>query len=95
MPEITFDEVDDSYYIELAKELGALADTLGITYAQASDVLYLRSRCRWTQELENELFELYKNGETPLIYDFGVNEQSKERMKKIVGEVAARYCDYV
>ena len=66
MSEIAFDKPDDSYYKELAKERGALANDLGITYTRASDVLYLRSRYRRTQDLENELIELYKNGETPL-----------------------------
>jgi len=40
-----------------------LAKTLGIPYGWATDIWYLRTRSRWTQELENELIRMAKAGE--------------------------------
>lgn len=39
-----------------------------------SDVSYLRTRNRWTQELEDELIELHLQGTPPNIYEFGVTK---------------------
>lgn len=43
-----------AYMVEHTKEQ---AEKLGLTYAQAEEIVYLRSRSRWTQEKENEMIK--------------------------------------
>lgn len=38
-----------------------VAKELGITEGQATDVVYLRTRSRWTQQLENKLLQCYRD----------------------------------
>lgn len=42
----------------------------------AADVRYLRSRSRWTQELEDELIRLHKEGKPPNMNEFGCSQKS-------------------
>jgi hypothetical protein len=49
----------------------SLAEELGCSVGCAGDVWYLRQRSRWTQELENELIRLHKEGTPPNICEFG------------------------
>ena len=61
------DEANDAmikYIQELAKELG-------VSEACAQDVYYLRSRSRWTKELEQTLIQLHAQGKPPNMCDFG------------------------
>lgn len=59
------------YMIELAHELGISED-------HAEQVHYLRSRSRWTQELEDELIRMGKCGE-PLV---NMSEWPPEEMRQ-------------
>jgi hypothetical protein len=53
------------------EEIKALASELGVSNACAADVSYLRSRSRWTIELEKELIRLHITGEVPNMCEFG------------------------
>lgn len=53
-----------AYIKQLAVELNASEEC-------AMDVFYLRTRSRWTQELENELIQLHKSGVRPNMCEFG------------------------
>lgn len=63
-------KVQDDYYNEMEQHLKSLAEELGCSSVCAGDVWYLRQRSRWTQELENELIRLYKEGTPPNICEF-------------------------
>lgn len=56
---------------ETAKYITKLSEELQVSEACAWDVWYLRSRSRWTQNLENELIQLHKDGNPPNMCDFG------------------------
>lgn len=60
------DRLHDATHIYIQK----LAKDLGIEYLQAADVYYLRSRSRWSQELENQLISLFRDGQTVNICDW-------------------------
>lgn len=59
--------IHSSYEIEIKK----IATELEVSDSCAMDIFYLRGRSRWTQELEDELIELHKNGSPPNICEFG------------------------
>ena len=61
----------DFIHEERVKEEKLFAQERGISHACASDVLYLRTRSRWSHELEEELIRLHKEGTPPNIFDFG------------------------
>jgi len=77
------------YAEELAKDstndfLSDLVRELGVSLKCASDVWYLRTRARHTQELESELIRLHKEGTPPNIYEFGTpSKQMKEFIEQI------------
>lgn len=54
----------NNYIKELAKEVGC-------SYETAHDVYYLRTRSRWTPELEKELIKRCENGEAVNMNEFG------------------------
>ena len=60
-------KVQDAWVEESKK----LASSLGVSDACACDIMYLRSRSRHTQELEDKLIELHKNGTPPNMMEFG------------------------
>lgn len=62
-------QIQDDYYNELESYLKSLSEELNCSYACAGDVWYLRQRSRWTQELEDELIRLYKEGTPPNIFE--------------------------
>ena len=45
-----------------AEEIKQIAKDFGISESTAGDVWYLRTRSRWTQDLENQLVEAYHAG---------------------------------
>lgn len=54
----------DGHVLRVSKELG-------VSIACASDVVYLRGRSRWTQELEDELVQMDKVGDPrPNIFEW-------------------------
>ena len=46
------------------------AKKLNISESCAMDVVYLRTRARWTQKLEDELIRLHKEGNPPNVFDW-------------------------
>lgn len=60
----------DRIHKEMLKEVNSLAQEKSISLDTASDILYLRSRSRWSQEKEDYLIALDKAGlKTPNIMD--------------------------
>jgi hypothetical protein len=55
----------------LLEEVEQFALDNNVTTACATDVLYLRGRSRWTEELEKQLIALHKAGTPPNIMEFG------------------------
>ena len=60
------DEVFNDYRIHIEE----MAAKLGISLACAHNIFYLRERSRWTQDLEDELIRLHKEGNPPNIFEF-------------------------
>ena len=56
---------------ETVKYVSDLSEELGVSEHCAGDVYYLRTRSRWSQELENELIELHQKKSPPNMCDFG------------------------
>lgn len=71
-----FQEAMDALYDSMNKEIEELARELDVSEACAQDVWYLRTRSRHTQELEEELIQLHRDGNPPNIMEFGCNENS-------------------
>lgn len=46
----------------------------------ARHVLYLRTRSRWTEKLEEELINLHKEGKSVNIMDFGVTAETQAKL---------------
>lgn len=68
--------VKESY----SEQVNKLAAKLGIDYAGTLDVIYFRSRKRWTKALEKELIELHKKGTPPNMDTFGTATGVVERV---------------
>lgn len=66
-----FQQSMDAYHDELNRYICDLARTLNVPEACAMDVWYLRTRSRWTPELEDRLIQLHLKGEPPNVCDFG------------------------
>jgi len=56
---------------ETDEHIRKIAEELSITQDCAADVWYLRSRSRWTQDLEDKLIDLHKQGQRPNMCEFG------------------------
>ena len=54
-----------------------LAEELGVSFACACDIWYLRTRSRWTEDLEQELIQAHARGETVDINSFGVTAETQ------------------
>ncbi len=63
-------EVMDEMNNHLMKEIDRVSVELNIDTKAASDVVYLRTRSRWTQELENRLIAEHKNGRPVNVMEF-------------------------
>jgi hypothetical protein len=57
-----FQKAQDEYYDSLEEVIQNEADKLGISYGAMCDIHYLRTRSRWTQEKEDYLIKLDKEG---------------------------------
>lgn len=57
-----FQKALDDYQDAYAKYIEKTSQELGISFGDASDIIYLRSRSRWTQEKEDYLLSLAKQG---------------------------------
>ncbi len=73
------------------KEIGALAQQLGISDGIASDIIYLRSRRRWTQALEDQIIAAAKAGKPIDSNDIMTGEwpygEREKRAKQIHAEL--------
>ena len=71
-----FQKAMDAYHDEMDKMIAKEAKELGIDVGAMNEIWYLRSRSRWTQERENYLINLAKEGkELPnMMEDFEVKE---------------------
>lgn len=65
-----FQKMMDKIHDATTKYIKNLMVELNISQACAFDVWYLRTRSRWTEQLEIELIELHRNGNPPNIYDW-------------------------
>lgn len=57
---------------EMIRHCETEAEKLGVTLDCMLDIVYLRGRSRWTQELEDLLIESHKAGHRPNMNGFGV-----------------------
>jgi hypothetical protein len=57
-----FQEAMNVHQDEMDKMITAESDKLGVSFSDMSDIWYLRSRSRWTQEKEDYLIKLAKEG---------------------------------
>lgn len=62
----TMDEIHDA----TCKYIQNLAKELDVDESCAADVWYLRTRSRWTRELEAELIRLHRAGTPPNVCEF-------------------------
>lgn len=60
-----FQEVMNSLQDAMMDYEAQIAKELNCSEWAACDIIYLRSRSRWTQELENEILRLDKEGKHP------------------------------
>lgn len=60
------DEINDA----TCKYIQNLAKELNVSEGCAADVWYLRTRSRWTHELEAELIRLHRAGTPPNVCEF-------------------------
>ena len=57
-----FQKAMDEYYNEMDRYTAEEAEKLGVDVGAMSDILYLHTRSRWTQEKEDYLIKLVKEG---------------------------------
>lgn len=62
-----------------------------LSETQIESVAYLRSRNRWTQQLEDELIQKLKAGQTVNLNEFGVTADSHAEMEKLIDEVISEH----
>jgi len=60
----------NAWHDEQVKHMQNVAKELGISESCANDVVYLRTRSRWSEELELELIKLHNEGNPPNIFDW-------------------------
>jgi predicted DNA-binding protein YlxM (UPF0122 family) len=81
----------EDYYNALDEALEELAEELKVSKECAIDIQYLRTRSRWTEELEEELIELHKNGIRPNMNDFGVTKDSQQYINNLISKIEEKY----
>ena len=80
-----FQSAMDEYYESLQEETKQISESLGVSMGCASDIQYLRTRSRWSQELENNLIDMDKKGlPLPNICDYGVTEETQRNMTNLI-----------
>jgi len=58
----SFNEIMNMWQDSMVAGIKALAEELDITESVAGDIMYLRSRSRWTQELEDQIIAAFRSG---------------------------------
>ena len=67
-----FQELMNNQACEMNQHIREVAEKLGVSEGVAQDIVYLRTRSRWSQEKENHLLALAKAGQPlPNIMDYG------------------------
>ena len=88
------ENISKDYAEFMANYIEELSEELGVSQNCAHQICYLRTRRRWTQELEDELIQLHKEGNPPdNIFEFGVTEETQRDMGKIVDKVKKEHED--
>lgn len=65
-----FQEAMTEHQADYMKHIQEVAKKLEISEDAASDVVYLRTRSRWSEETEKELIRLHKAGNPPNIMEW-------------------------
>jgi hypothetical protein len=73
-------------FAHMNDEQARVAKELNVSDSCASDVVYLRTRSRWTQELEETLIALHAAQVPPNIMEFGCTTASAEALMNKVHE---------
>lgn len=63
--------IQEQFTYPIQEDIMDMSEELGVSYQCAADIYYLRTRSRWTEELENELIRLHKQGNPPNMNEFG------------------------
>lgn len=71
MNKLQEEQVYSDYANSLNQEFETLSKELNCSVSCAMDVWYLRTRSRWTQQLEEQLIQLHKEGKKPNMCEFG------------------------
>lgn len=82
MSEQNENDAYNEFYKAMDSQLETIASEKGCSIACAGDILYLRSRLRWTQELEQALVAAHAEGKEVNIYEFGVTPETQDRLLK-------------
>jgi len=75
-----FQEMMDQLTQETVIYERKLAEELGVPVAQVGNIVYLRTRSRWSQELEDRLVKAYKSGATDISVLSGEEEEDLQRL---------------
>ena len=68
------------------------AEQMGLTKECVTDMVYLRTRQRWTPELEAELIRLHQAGTPPNMMEFGVTEETQQNLlDEAMKVISAKY----
>jgi hypothetical protein len=67
-----------SYYDLMDAERNALAQELRCSLECASDVMYLRTRNRWSPDLEQQLIQAHKDGQVVNVMEFGSTKKTQQ-----------------
>ena len=89
-PEMTDEEADriyDECLLAVQEENRALAKELGVSPQCAYDVSYLRTRHRWSEELEKDLIKAHADGVEVNVCDFGVTEKTQQEIQDLIDDV--------
>ncbi len=79
-----FQEMMNQHAEAVNKHIKDIAKELNVSEVCACDIVYLRTRSRHTPELEKELIKLHKEGNPPLVQEFGSNENSRRKLAAII-----------
>ena len=74
---------DEQYYQEMQERTRALAELLGVSLKCAEDVEYLRTRARWTPQLEQDLILAHSRGEEVNMCEFGCTRETGLRLLEV------------
>lgn len=72
-----FQKIMDEYHDEMERYTKEVAKELGIE--DANQIVYLRSRSRWSQELEDRIIKAEKNGHSIIT----LAGEEEEQLKKL------------